>query len=48
MKIPQKWMENPNWERLTVHGARDFFATALNVSYQSFCTTSLCNLQMNI
>jgi hypothetical protein len=26
VKIPQKWMENPDWEQITVQGARDFFA----------------------
>jgi len=26
MKIPQKWMGNPEWQRITVEGALDFFA----------------------
>ncbi len=26
VKIPQKWMQNPNWKAITTQGARDFFA----------------------
>jgi hypothetical protein len=27
IKIPQKWMEHPNWEDITAQGATDFFVT---------------------